>query len=240
MGKNYYEILEVSPSANLQVIKKQYLILVRLLHPDRIHEDDVKSYGEEKLKLINEAYQVLRDPRKRVEYDRKLRASNESSNSSQTGYSTQSSKYSHNEPSSYSNRGSSSTPFTKEKYGTESSDNAPSSVASPPDIMNSSTFKTLIVISIVTYFFGGLIFLNANGMPSSDQFWPMVGIVAGGIIGAWIYYSNFGGNKEKELDIFLGLLSGLGVILIVAVAIWLIVVIFILGLFARVIADEFK
>jgi hypothetical protein len=236
MGKNYYEILEVSPSANLNEIKRQYLILIRLLHPDRIHEDDVKSYGEEKLKRINEAYEILSSPQKRVEYDRKLRARKTSSRSHQPGFSSRSSEYSQNASPGHSNSSS----YTSDEFAAGSSYDAPSGVATPPNILNSSTFKTLMMITIVTYLFGGLIFVNASGVPSSDQFLPVAGIVVGGIVGAWLYYSNFGGNNEKELDVVLGLLSGLGVILIVAVAIWLIVVIVILGLFFRVIADEFK
>ena len=62
--KDYYEILGVSRSASEEEIKKAFRRLAHQYHPD-------KSGGDEKkFKEINEAYQVLSDKRKRVQYDR--------------------------------------------------------------------------------------------------------------------------------------------------------------------------
>lgn len=64
--KDYYAILGVSPDASLEEIKSAYRKLALKYHPDRNPGD--KS-AEEKFKEINEAYQVLSDPKKRAQYD---------------------------------------------------------------------------------------------------------------------------------------------------------------------------
>ena len=65
---NYYETLGVTPNATHDDIKKAYLQLVLKYHPDR-NPDNLKN-AEEKIKNINEAYETLKDPQKRSEYDR--------------------------------------------------------------------------------------------------------------------------------------------------------------------------
>ena len=69
--KNYYELLEVSEKASQEVIKKAYTTLVKKYHPD-LQPDGEKKAAEEKIKEINEAYEVLSDKIKREIYDRKL------------------------------------------------------------------------------------------------------------------------------------------------------------------------
>ncbi len=64
---DYYELLEVSRDANENEIKKAYRKLALKYHPDRNQGD---KEAEEKFKLVNEAYQVLSDPKKRSIYDR--------------------------------------------------------------------------------------------------------------------------------------------------------------------------
>ncbi|MGD9970992.1 MAG: molecular chaperone DnaJ [Sulfuricurvum sp.] len=64
---SYYEILEVSRSANGDEIKKAYRKMAKLYHPDR-NPDDPEA--EHKFKLCNEAYQVLSDEKQRSIYDR--------------------------------------------------------------------------------------------------------------------------------------------------------------------------
>ena len=76
MKKSYYQILEVEPAASEQKIREQYLSLVQAWHPDKFSEAQQKARAEEKIKEINIAYDVLKDPAKRAEYDRKLRSSN--------------------------------------------------------------------------------------------------------------------------------------------------------------------
>lgn len=71
--KNYYELLEVSEKASPEVIKKAYITLVKKYHPD-LQPDGEKKSAEEKIKEINEAYEVLSDKTKKESYDRKLQA----------------------------------------------------------------------------------------------------------------------------------------------------------------------
>jgi len=75
MKKNYYEILEVEPNASEEKIKEQYLFLVQAWHPDKFPRADQKARAEAITKDLNAAYDVLRNPAKRAEYDRKLQSS---------------------------------------------------------------------------------------------------------------------------------------------------------------------
>ncbi len=67
MEIDYYEILEISRNADSAEIKKAYRKLALKYHPDRNQGD---KEAEEKFKLVNEAYQVLSDEKKRATYDR--------------------------------------------------------------------------------------------------------------------------------------------------------------------------
>lgn len=64
--KNWYEILDVSPSATSSMIKIAYRKLVRIYHPDL--NGGRKDYAE-KFKEITEAYETLSDEVKRRNYD---------------------------------------------------------------------------------------------------------------------------------------------------------------------------
>lgn len=68
MKKNYYEILEIDKKASPEMIKKAYSTLAKKYHPD-LQPDNLKSKCEEKIKLINEAYEILSDEEKRKNYD---------------------------------------------------------------------------------------------------------------------------------------------------------------------------
>ena len=62
---DYYSILGVERSADLDKIKSSYRKLALLYHPDRNNNPE----AEEKFKNISNAYQVLSDPVKRKIYD---------------------------------------------------------------------------------------------------------------------------------------------------------------------------
>lgn len=64
---SYYEILEISQSADKATIKKAYRKLAKKYHPDA-NPDDPEA--ETKFKYCNEAYQVLSDEKQRAIYDR--------------------------------------------------------------------------------------------------------------------------------------------------------------------------
>jgi len=61
----YYEILEVSRNAAQDEIRRAYLRLAKIHHPDV--NPDAKAH--EKFKKINEAYETLSDPTRRSSYD---------------------------------------------------------------------------------------------------------------------------------------------------------------------------
>lgn len=63
--RDYYEILGVPRNATLEEIKRAYRRLALKHHPDR----DKSPGAEERFKKINEAYEVLSDPKKRQIYD---------------------------------------------------------------------------------------------------------------------------------------------------------------------------
>lgn len=69
--KNYYKILQVDKDASPEIIKVAYKLLVKKNHPD-LKEGIEKQEAEEKIKEINEAYDVLSDPSKKSEYDLNL------------------------------------------------------------------------------------------------------------------------------------------------------------------------
>ncbi len=63
--KDYYQILGVEPDAEKKDIKMAYRRAARKYHPDVNPEQD----AEEKFKEVAEAYEVLKDPGRRAEYD---------------------------------------------------------------------------------------------------------------------------------------------------------------------------
>ncbi len=64
---SYYEILEVSQSADKTTIKKAYRAMAKKYHPDKNQGD---QEVEHKFKLCNEAYQCLSDEQQKSVYDR--------------------------------------------------------------------------------------------------------------------------------------------------------------------------
>ena len=62
----YYDCLEVAPSATSGEIRRQYYVLARKCHPDKNLDDpDAKA----KFQKIGEAYQILSDEKLRAQYD---------------------------------------------------------------------------------------------------------------------------------------------------------------------------
>jgi DnaJ like chaperone protein len=62
-----YAVLQVSPDASNEEIKKSYRRLAREYHPDKLAAkglpEDLTKYANEKLQAINEAYDLIREQR---------------------------------------------------------------------------------------------------------------------------------------------------------------------------------
>lgn len=63
--KDYYKTLGVAPDADAKAIKAAYRKLARKYHPDVSSEPN----AEDRFKEVSEAYEALRDPEKRQQYD---------------------------------------------------------------------------------------------------------------------------------------------------------------------------
>ncbi len=53
-----------------QIIQRQYRLLARTIHPDKFYDPEDKLKASAKMASLNEAYQVLKDPLKKSDYDR--------------------------------------------------------------------------------------------------------------------------------------------------------------------------
>lgn len=62
----YYDLLGIEPNAPAQKIRAVYRLRSRETHPDG------RNGNEELQKLLNEAYEILRDPEKRREYNQQM------------------------------------------------------------------------------------------------------------------------------------------------------------------------
>ncbi|HEY9787490.1 MAG TPA: J domain-containing protein [Candidatus Obscuribacterales bacterium] len=74
---NHYQVLGVDPSVSTQDIKRAYRRLVKDVHPDVDYADQSKREREratEHMMRLNEAYETLKDTRRRAEYDSSIGA----------------------------------------------------------------------------------------------------------------------------------------------------------------------
>ncbi len=67
---NYWSLLGVSPECDSDELKSAFRKEARKWHPD-LNKNDVNA--EERFKLINEAYAILSDPKKRKEWEKQIK-----------------------------------------------------------------------------------------------------------------------------------------------------------------------
>ena len=70
---NYWSLLGVTPGCDPSELKSAFRKEARKWHPD-LNKNDVNA--EERFKLINEAYAILSDPKKRIEWENKNKKNN--------------------------------------------------------------------------------------------------------------------------------------------------------------------
>lgn len=68
---DHYRTLQVTRDAEPEVIERAYKALSLKYHPDRRAPDE-RVWATKRMQQLNEAYGVLRDPRRRACYDRTL------------------------------------------------------------------------------------------------------------------------------------------------------------------------
>ncbi len=65
---DYYELMQISPTAETDTISRVFRLLAARYHPDNVHTGDA-----EKFLLLKKAYETLSDPLERAAYDQEYR-----------------------------------------------------------------------------------------------------------------------------------------------------------------------
>ena len=71
--QTYYELLDVSPKSSQNEIATAYRKIMKSYHPDKIKHGSMTETTKTYINSVNRAYNVLRDPMKRSEYDNSLK-----------------------------------------------------------------------------------------------------------------------------------------------------------------------
>jgi len=72
--KNYYELLDVAPTATVDEIKRSFRYQIARYHPDKVQHlgNEFQDMAAERAAELTEAYRILSDEGRRAEYDRAL------------------------------------------------------------------------------------------------------------------------------------------------------------------------
>ncbi|MBN1476537.1 J domain-containing protein [Candidatus Sumerlaeota bacterium] len=71
--KTLYQILEIPTDANDREIKRAYHSLAKRLHPDKASGEGEAKRLEEEMAAVSQAYNILKDPKRRADYDAQLK-----------------------------------------------------------------------------------------------------------------------------------------------------------------------
>jgi curved DNA-binding protein CbpA len=66
---DYYELLQISPNAEAETIQRVYRMLAARYHPDNPNTGNMEMFIK-----LRQAFEVLGEPERRVEYDERLQA----------------------------------------------------------------------------------------------------------------------------------------------------------------------
>lgn len=72
--KTLYQILEIPTDASEREIKRAYHTLAKRLHPDKAQNPEEAKRLEAQMAAISHAYNILKDPQRRAEYDAQAKA----------------------------------------------------------------------------------------------------------------------------------------------------------------------
>jgi curved DNA-binding protein CbpA len=65
MFVDHYEVLQISPNADIETIRRVYRMQAQRFHPDNLDSGNVEAF-----RRISAAYEVLIDPQRRAAFDR--------------------------------------------------------------------------------------------------------------------------------------------------------------------------
>jgi curved DNA-binding protein len=65
MFVDHYEVLQISPNADVETIRRVYRLQAQRFHPDNLDSGNAEAFRK-----ISDAYEVLIDPHRRTAYDR--------------------------------------------------------------------------------------------------------------------------------------------------------------------------
>jgi hypothetical protein len=79
--KTHYQVLDINQTATYEEIKEAYRLLAMVWHPDRVQEKN-RERASEKMKEVNNAYEILSNTKRRAAYDRSLNQNGTKANQS--------------------------------------------------------------------------------------------------------------------------------------------------------------
>ncbi|XP_076031525.1 dnaJ homolog subfamily C member 25 homolog [Oratosquilla oratoria] len=66
---NCYDLLEITREATKNDVKRAFRQIASKTHPDRFQDEEEKKIAEERFRQLSTAYDILRDPEARADYD---------------------------------------------------------------------------------------------------------------------------------------------------------------------------